>query len=109
MSVNKTPRIPLPKSWNTHLRSAVLHVISLAQFAAAYTRGWAANSINARMRLRTDRDRLNQELAQLREELRIKDAPSGTVTRATSSCHWPGFLISAGIVSLGSDVQPDLP
>lgn len=73
-SVNKTPRIPLPKSWTTHVRSAVLHVISLAQFAAAYTRGWAANSINARMRLRTDRDRVNQELAQLREELRIKDA-----------------------------------
>jgi hypothetical protein len=49
-------------------------VISLAQFTVAYTRGGAANSINARMRLRTGRDRVNQELAQLREELRIKDA-----------------------------------
>ena len=30
----------------------MLHVISLAQFAAAYTRGWAADSPNARIRLK---------------------------------------------------------
>jgi hypothetical protein len=39
-----TPRILLPKSWTKHVRSGVLHVISLAQFTTAYTRGWAANS-----------------------------------------------------------------
>ena len=70
------PRIPLPKGWQRHVRSAVLHAISLAQFAAAYTRGWAVNSINTRIRLKVETDRLKQEVAQLREEIRIKDARS---------------------------------
>jgi transposase InsO family protein len=52
----------------------VLHVISLAQFAAAHTRGWAADSVNARVRLKAELDRANQELLMLREETRIKDA-----------------------------------
>ena len=32
-------RIPLPRGWPRRVRSATLHVISLAQFALAYTRG----------------------------------------------------------------------
>ena len=68
------PRIPLPKSWHRHVRSAVVHVISLAQFSAAHTRGWAVNSVNARIRLKAEVDRLKQEVALLREETRIKDA-----------------------------------
>ncbi len=46
-----SPGIPLPAGWSQHARSAALHVISLAQFALAYTRGWAANSQVARVRL----------------------------------------------------------
>ena len=42
--------IPLPKQWPLRVKSALPHVISLAQFATAYTRGWAANSVNARIR-----------------------------------------------------------
>jgi len=68
------PRIPLPKTWPAHVASAVLHVISLAQFATAYTRSWAACSLNARVRLKAQLDRANQEIALLREEIRIKDA-----------------------------------
>jgi putative transposase len=49
----------------------MLHVISLAQFAVAYTRGWAANSPNARVRLKAERDRAQQEVALLNAELRI--------------------------------------
>ena len=49
---------PLPKSWPRRVRSAMLHVISLAQYAAICTRSWAADSSNARMRLRTEQDRL---------------------------------------------------
>jgi hypothetical protein len=67
-------RIPLPKSWPIHVRSAILHVISLAQFTTAHTRSWAANSINARIRLKVERDRAMEELSRLREEMRIKDA-----------------------------------
>ena len=40
---NKSPEIPLPKGWGTHVKSAILHIIAPAQYALAYTRGWAAN------------------------------------------------------------------
>ena len=33
------PKIALPKGWNDNIKSAMLHVISLAQFGMAYTRG----------------------------------------------------------------------
>ena len=74
MPVQNPPRIPLPKSWTKHVRSAVLHVISLAQYAAVYTRAWAADSVNTRVRLKAENDRLTQQVALLREEIRIKDA-----------------------------------
>jgi hypothetical protein len=51
------PTIPLPKSWNKQVRSAVLHVLSLAQYAAVYSRGWAADSTNTRVRLKAELDR----------------------------------------------------
>jgi hypothetical protein len=37
------PKTLLPRGWSKQVRAAVLHVISLAQYAAAYTRGWAAD------------------------------------------------------------------
>jgi len=67
-------KIPLPKGWKKQVRSAVLHVISLAQYTTIYTLGWAADSSNQRVRLKSDLDRANQDIALLREELRIKDA-----------------------------------
>ena len=66
--------IPLPAGWPDCVRSAVIYVISLAHYAITYARGWAANSINARVRLASDKDHLNQEVRLLREEIRIKDA-----------------------------------
>jgi hypothetical protein len=51
----------------------MLHVISLAQFSMAYTRGWAADGVNTRLRLKARVDQLEQEVALLREEIRIKD------------------------------------
>ena len=32
-------KIPFPKGWKKHVRSAVLHVTSLAQYTTIYTRG----------------------------------------------------------------------
>ena len=46
--------IPPPAGWSQHARSATLHVISLAQFALAYTRGWVVNSQVARVRLKAE-------------------------------------------------------
>jgi hypothetical protein len=71
MMPEKQPKkqIPLPKGWPETVKSAVLHVISLAQFATAFTRGWAADSPNGRMRLTAKNDRVNAETAILREEV----------------------------------------
>jgi transposase InsO family protein len=67
------PRIELPKGWQDGVKSAVLHAIALAHYAIVYARAWAADSINARVRLAAENDRLHEECALLREELRIKD------------------------------------
>ena len=69
----KAPRIPLPKGWQGCVKSAVLHAIALAHYAIVYARAWAADSINARVRLAAENDRLQEECALLREELRIND------------------------------------
>ncbi len=68
------PRIPLPGGWPLHVKSAMLRLISLAQYASAYTRGWAVNSPISRMRLKAENDRLRQRAALLTEETHIKDA-----------------------------------
>jgi putative transposase len=70
----KPPAISLPRGWPRRVKSTMLHVISLAQFALAYTRGWAVNSQVARVRLMGENDRLRQQVAFLAEEIRIKDA-----------------------------------
>ena len=70
----ESPEIPQPKGWKKQVRPAVLHVISLAHYAASYTRTWAADSSNQRVRLKTELGRAHEEIGLLREELRIKDA-----------------------------------
>ena len=74
MAAKIPPTIPLPKSWTKHVRTAMLHVISLAQYATAYTRSWAADSRNGRIRIKAENDRAQQKILLLREEMRIKDA-----------------------------------
>ena len=65
MAAEEKPKIPLPKGWTGHVRSAVLHIIGLAQYATVYTRSWAANSPNERMRLKAENDRFQAEVALL--------------------------------------------
>jgi putative transposase len=66
--------VPLPPSWPKHAKAATLHVISLAHFVLTHVRGWAANSPLHRVRRAAECDRLDSEVATLREEIRIKDA-----------------------------------
>ena len=66
MAAKQTPTIPLPKSWTKHVRTAMLHVVSLAQYATAYTRSWAADSTNARVQIKAEYDRAQQEILLLR-------------------------------------------
>jgi putative transposase len=67
-------QIPLSKGWPNRIRSGVIHVISLAHFSLTFARSVAANSINARIRLKAENSRLRQEIAILIEEARIKDS-----------------------------------
>ena len=66
--------IPLPRGWPRRVRSAVIHVVSLARTALAMTQGWASESLNPELRRQAEEDRLRQEIQLLREEIHIKDA-----------------------------------
>ena len=95
------PRIHLPKGWQDCVQSAVLHAIALAHYAIVYARAWAADSINARVRLAAENDRLHEACALLREELRIKDsrmaqiAPQRRPHYGPSVCSLPGKVASS--------------
>ena len=66
-----SPAILIPRAWPSRVKSAILHAISLAQYTMVYTRSWAADSINPRLRRTAELDRANQEIALLREQMRI--------------------------------------
>ena len=51
----------------------MLYAIGLAHYSIVTARAWAADSINARVQLAAENDRLHGEYALLREELRLKD------------------------------------
>ncbi len=76
---SKLVKTPLPDGWCELVRSAMLGVISLAQYAMAATRSWAVNRPIARLRLKAENDRLKQHVAFLTEEIRIKDARMGRI------------------------------
>ena len=78
MTTRKLPRTSIPESWPSHVKSGILHIISLAHFSITHARGWAANSVSERVRTIAEDDRLHQEIALLREELRL-------VSKLTSS------------------------
>jgi transposase InsO family protein len=61
--------IRLPKQWPAHVKSGVLHAISLASVVLSYARGHA----KGRRRLRVELEKATTEISLLREELNIKD------------------------------------
>ena len=77
---SRRPHIPLPEGWTTSVKSAVIHTIALAHYAVVFTRSWAANCPIARVRLKAELDRANQEIIDLREEMRIKDARMASIS-----------------------------
>ncbi|MFC1491806.1 transposase [Nitrospinota bacterium] len=74
------PQIPLPRNWRSHVKSAVLHTISLAHFSLVHARGMAAGHIRRPVRLAAQNEHLREECALLREEIRIKDARMDHIT-----------------------------
>jgi putative transposase len=65
--------LPLPGSWPRRVRSAAVHAISVADLAFTRTFSWAADSLNPRLRLQAELERLRREISLLYEEIRIKD------------------------------------
>jgi len=61
--------IRLPRQWPRHVKSGILHAISLASVVLSYARGRATS----RRRLRARLEQATAEIARLREELSIKD------------------------------------
>ena len=55
-SKSKPPDIPLPKGWDANVKSAILHMIALAQYALTYSRSWAADGVNQRVSLKAEND-----------------------------------------------------
>jgi len=74
LSDQSLPDLPVPSGWPRNVKSAVLHVTSLAQFALTYTRGWAADALNPHARQAAEMDRLTGEVALLQEQVRIQNA-----------------------------------
>ena len=70
----RSASIPLPKGWSRHVRSAVVHAVSIANVAFIATRSRAEHQFDVRARLQADVDRLQREVLLLLEEIRIKDA-----------------------------------
>ena len=64
----------LPHHWSCHVKSALLHIISLARPACVHTWAWAAGSLDPRTRLAAQLQQAQAKVALLREERRIKDA-----------------------------------
>jgi len=67
-------KIPLPRRWNRRVKSAALQILALGHYGFTAFLARAAVARDRRTRLQGEVDRLQQELALLREELRIKDA-----------------------------------
>jgi hypothetical protein len=64
--------VPLPASWPHRVRSSILRVMSLTNLAIIYSRSWAANSSNSRVRLQGKLEHARSDISLLTEELRIK-------------------------------------
>lgn len=72
----KTPQIPLPRKWNQRVKSAILHVISLARFSQTAATKNAAGPLDKDAEI----ERLRQQLA-LRDEIdRIKDIRMASIS-----------------------------
>ena len=66
--------IPLPARWPEHVKSAVLHVVSLGSMAFTSALGLASKRCDKLVRLRAKLQEAESEVALLKEEISIKDA-----------------------------------
>ena len=70
----KSTTIPLPETWPKHIKSAVLHTLSLASVVFTSACGKMALKRNKFARLQVELKQAKSEISLLNEELTIKDA-----------------------------------
>ncbi|MDD2710642.1 MAG: DDE-type integrase/transposase/recombinase [Verrucomicrobiae bacterium] len=63
----------LPTGWPHEVKLAILNVISMAQTSLVHHWGWGVHHPKREIRLQSELDQLQSQLALLREECRIKD------------------------------------
>ena len=88
--------IPLPQHWHRHVRSAIVHAVSMATITFTHAVARAADSPDTQIRAQAEIDRLQREVDLFREEARIKDArmerlparAGRTIRRASDSRFW---------------------
>jgi len=83
-----SPKLALLRDWPKSVISAYLSAVALARLALVEARSWCVNSPIAWVRLAAENERLDTEVALLREELRIKDARLSRITPANRP-HYP--------------------
>ena len=75
MAGNTSPkRITIPKDWPEFVKSAIIHVISLAGFVISNTRGLVVKGTHGSAQYKIQNEALEHEIGLLKEELLIKDA-----------------------------------
>ena len=80
MAGNTSPkRITLPKDWPEFVKSAIIHVISLAGVVISNARGFVANGTHGSAQYKIRNEALENEIGLLKEELRIKDARTSMI------------------------------
>ena len=80
MAGNTSPkRITLPKDWPEFVKSAIIHVISLAGVVISNTRGFVAKGTHGSAQYKIRNEALEHEIGLLKEELRIKDARTSMI------------------------------
>ena len=68
------PQIPLPPNWNQHAKRGILAVFTLAHFTITAVRAWGNSNLVPGVRRELRIERLENEVALLREQLRILHA-----------------------------------
>jgi putative transposase len=88
MTTRLARELVLPENWDRHVRSAIVHAVSMARVAFTVSNGRIEHHYNERVRLRAENDGLRREISLLLEELRIKDARMERLT-AQRRPHYP--------------------
>ena len=66
--------VRLPDAWPSRVRSAMVHIAAIARTSLVLAHAEADNAYDEKLRLRAETERLQGEVALLKEEIRIKDA-----------------------------------